>query len=112
MKQLNIILLGIIISLGMPTVYAQSVRDEIPGGSKKPIGRGDGESSNCDKDHFRVATTAVHYTEHHDVTNNGLVVLVVEKVLSILVTLTSSMDQRISGWKWQSRMKENLVFDH
>jgi hypothetical protein len=20
--------------------------------------------------------------------------------------------QRISGWKWQSRMKENLVFDH
>jgi hypothetical protein len=103
MKQLNIILLGIIISpFSMPTVYAQPYRkDEIPGGSKKPIGRGDAESSNCDKDRtsgeWRDYGCPLHGTRC-DNQSVWFVFIGCEKVLSILVTLTRFHGaQRISG---------------
>jgi hypothetical protein len=60
------------------------------------------------------ATTAVHYTEHHD--DNQSVWFVFIGCGEGLVDLGDFIRfhgvQRISGWKWQSRMKENLVFDH
>jgi hypothetical protein len=79
----------------------------------RTIGRGgDAESSNCDKDRtsgeWRDYGCPLHGTRC-DNQSVWFVSLVVEKVLSILVTLTRFHGvQRISGW--QSRMKENLVF--